>query len=391
MKPVPTEIALLVSCARVYLSSGPPELIKETLGQNLDWTYVLRMARKHRFRGLLYHHLSRTHQGRVPIAVLAGLQERFRENFRENLRLTRELFNLLSLFKSEKIDAVPYKGPALALCLFGNLALREFADLDIVVSAKDAGRAADLLRAGGYEPQFHIGSAQQASFLRHQCEHRFHHRANRIFVDIHWRFAPRYFSFDPGCLQHRIETVSISGQEIRIYSPEDQFLLLSVHGSKHLWQRLLWICDLAQLLKIHSGLDWDGILSRARASGAERMTLLGAFLAHDLLGATLPPEVWKRAHADCFVRMLAERVRNQLGADDQAHPGLLEESLFHLRARERNRDKLRYCFRLAVTPTGIDWSLMQLPAAFSPIYYVMRPLRLAVKHGLRRVHPVSSD
>jgi hypothetical protein len=382
---IPTEMQVLISCARVHLGSGQPEQIKEGLRRKMDWPYLLRMARKHRFRPLLYQHLSRTSPEAVPAAVLSQLQERFHENSRRNLRLTGELFKLLNLFKTEEIDAVPYKGPSLALSFFGSLALREFTDLDIVVSVKDVVRATSLLRASGYEPQFQFGSAQEAAFLHHQCEHRFHHRDKRIYVDIHWRFAPRYFSFDPGSLQDRLQTLSISGQEMQVYSPEDQFLLLSVHGSKHLWQRLLWMCDLAQLVMVQSGLDWDGILSRARQSGVERMTLLGVFLAHDVLGASFPSEVLKRACGDRSVKMLAERVQNLLGVEEDAHPGVLEESLFHLKARERKRDKFQYCFRLAVTPTGIDWSLLRLPAGLSPIYYAIRPLRLAVKHGLRRM------
>jgi hypothetical protein len=379
---IPTEMELLISCARVHLGSGQPEQIKEGLRQKVDWPYLLRLARKHRFRPLLYQHLNRTSAEAVPVAVLSQLQERFQENLRRNLRLTRELFNLLSLFKTEEIHAVPYKGPALALSFFGSLALREFTDLDIVVSATDIVRATSILRASGYQPQFQFGSAQEVSFFHHQCEHRFHHRDKQIYVDIHWRFAPRYFSFEPGPLRDRLQTLSLSGREMQVYSPEDQFLLLSVHASKHLWDRLLWICDLAQLVRVQSGLDWDAILSRARESGAERMTLLGVFLAHDVLGASFPSEVLKRACSDRSVKLLAERVQNQLGMEEDARPGILAESLFHLRARERKRDRFQYCFRLAVTPTGIDWSLLRLPAALSPLYYAIRPLRLAVKHGL---------
>jgi hypothetical protein len=385
MKAIPAEIALLLSCARVHLGTGHRDQVHELVRHPVNWFYLLRMARRHRLRPILYKQLNGNCPDAVPSAVLTELQQGFHESFRRNLRLTRELFSLLELFRTENIEAVPYKGPAIAHGFFGHLALREFTDLDIMVSEKDVPRITGLLRCRGYERQFQFGRAQESAFLRHQCEHRFHHADDDIFVDIHWRFAPRYFCFDPGPLRLRLQELSISGREMPVYSAEDQFLLLSVHGCKHLWQRLLWICDLAQIVEVAGGLDWDSILSRARYSGVERMTLLGVFLAHELFNASFPPEVLRQACRDQTIKLLAETVQNNLTEEAKGtQPGLLAEALFHLNARERKRDRFRYSFRLAVTPTSLDWSLLPLPAGLSFVYYAIRPFRLAVKHALAR-------
>jgi len=62
-----------------------------------------------------------------------------------------------------------------------------------------------------------------------------------------------------------------------------------------------------------------------------------------------------------------------------------ELSPFHLRAQERWRDRLRYCARVALTPTPGDWAWLRLPDALYPLYYVLRPIRLAVKYGARLI------
>jgi len=50
-----------------------------------------------------------------------------------NFFLTKELLELLTLFEAHCIPASPYKGPALAIMAYGNLALRQFSDLNILV------------------------------------------------------------------------------------------------------------------------------------------------------------------------------------------------------------------------------------------------------------------
>jgi hypothetical protein len=61
-------------------------------------------------------------------------------------------------------------------------------------------------------------------------------------------------------------------------------------------------------------------------------------------------------------------------------------SLFHLRLRERKRDRLAYC--LAHLRPGVgDWVSLPLPRGLSFLYYVIRPFRLLGRYGLDRLRP----
>jgi hypothetical protein len=57
----------------------------------------------------------------------------------------------------------------------------------------------------------------------------------------------------------------------------------------------------------------------------------------------------------------------------------------HVRMRERGRDRAALLLRTAFAPTIEDWSSMRLPAALLPLHYVLRPFRLAAKHGGARL------
>jgi hypothetical protein len=129
-------------------------------------------------------------------------------------------------------------------------------------------------------------------------------------------------------------------------------------------------------------MDWGWVMEQAAALGSERMLFLGLFLANDLLGAVLPEDVWQRVRADPAVVSLAGQVRERLFGDAHGQPGDLGRCLFHLKARERLEDRVRYCVRLAVTTTPGDWALVRLPSSLFPFYYVLRPIRLVRRYGL---------
>jgi len=170
-------------------------------------------------------------------------------------------------------------------------------------------------------------------------------------------------------------TDTFEGMQVNALAPEDLLLSLCVHGTKHLWERLSWITDIAQLLEVHPRLNWASLLERARRTGTERMLLLGLFVAHELLGAPLPEQVAARMQTDPEIVPLANRIYAGLfaGADDKG--GMSGYFLFQLKARRRLRDKFNYC-RYVISPTEEDLTMLTLPAPLSFIYYVLRPLRM---------------
>jgi len=342
---------------------------------------------------LLYWHLDATCSDAVPANVFDHLRDHFRANSSRNLFLTGELLRLLNAFEAQEIPAVPYKGPALAAFVYGNLALRKFNDLDILVHPRDVPKAKKALASMGYQAQYRLSRAQEAAFLRSQREQSFRRDDEKSIVDLHWGFAERHFlPLDAERLWERLNPIPLGGNVVSNLSPEDILLILCAHGSKHVWERLKWICDVAQLIRVcQEELGWEQVMARARALGSERMLLLGLFLASDLLGAALPESVSQRVRADPTVKALAERTREQLFRETDRSANLFLEGregapafhTLHLKVRERLRDKIRYGLRKATTLTGEDWELLTLPKVLFPFYYVLRTVRLTGKYGRR--------
>jgi hypothetical protein len=343
----------------------------------LDWEFILSFAGSHSLIPLLYSHLHARAPEKVPPAVYEKLREQFRRISALNVYLSGELRRLLKLFAAHDVDAIPYKGPALAAKAYGNIALRHFGDLDILVRQRDVLRVMNLLIDEGYGLHPPLNGVQQALMLRTQCNLPFTRDAHRLIVEIHWRVSARLFSspLDEDALWENLHTATFEGTQINALAPEDLLLSLCVHGAKHLWERLSWITDIAQLLAVHPDLNWSNLLERAHRTGTERMLLLGLYVAHDLLDAHLPEQVGGRLQADTEIVGLAGQIYARLltGASDAS--GMSGYFIFQLKARRRLRDKFNYC-RYVISPTEEDLTLLKLPAPLSFIYYLLRPLRM---------------
>ena len=83
-----------------------------------------------------------------------------------NLGLTGELMRVLRLFAEHRVLALPFKGPTLAQFAYGDVALREFGDLDLLLQESDFPRARSLLVDQGYRPHYALTPPQEAAYMR---------------------------------------------------------------------------------------------------------------------------------------------------------------------------------------------------------------------------------
>jgi hypothetical protein len=304
-----------------------------------------------------------------------------------NILLMHELQKLIALFAENEVTAVPYKGPALALQLFGNVALRQFSDLDLLVHPRDVLRARDLLLRDGYEPLPPLTEGQQAVLLRTQCNLPFGREQRRMIVELHWKVSAPSFArpFETEDFWSRLVDGKLETTNIKLPATEDLLLALCIHGSKHLWERVAWIADIAGLISSETELNWEGLISRARRTGSERMLLLGLQLAERLLEVNLPDEVKAALKADAKVEFLADGVVRDLFTPDLTPSGISGYFLFQIKARRRLRDKLNY-LRFTFTPNEEDLVRFNLPSSLSFLYYLVRPVRLVVTGGPSHFH-----
>lgn len=372
------EMQLLLCCAHRELGSADRERLDTILRSGPDWERLAALTRRHRMLPLAWQHLQL--EG-VPPATAAWFGHAFVMNAGAMLHLSGELLQIVQLFKQHGIVAVPYKGPALGAHLYGNVALRQAGDLDILVKRDDVMRARALLIERGYAPR-HDLTRGGAGFMRQSRYSEEFHRKNGLQVELHWAFTNGDIALplDLEALEPRLATMKLGGHEVPVFDREDLLLILCVHGCKHRWDHLEWICGVAELLRTSAGvLDWDALVRRSSSLGIRRMLLLGVLVAHELLDAPVPPSILALARADRAVFSLAAEVPTLLVNESVTGGSAagLSTDIFRFRLRERHRDRIRFLWYRATTPSRPEsWSAVAVGRRWLPLHGVLRPFRV---------------
>ena len=368
------ERELLLCCAR---TNAPRERIRSILNEaQIDWEYFFLVARRHAVVPLVYRQLKDV----APPDKLQQFKKHSLENSARNIVLAAELCRVIKLFAEAGIEAIPYKGPILSLFAYGDLALRRFVDLDVIVRKHNVARARDVLLADNYALTKPLTVEQQDLLLRTQHNLQFTKDNRRLIVELHWEVAPHLFasSVQTETLWQHLVPFEFNGMQMKTLSADDLLFSLCVHGSRHLWERLGWICDVAELISRHD-LNWATLLDRAAKADSERMFLLGLHLAETLLDAPLPLVVKRRCDADKRLTRLAANIVEHLFNGPEHVPATPREIFkYNLGVRTSLSARARYLVHM-LQPTDSDVSRRSLPAGLHFAYYVMRPFRLMFK------------
>jgi hypothetical protein len=379
--PAHIPVTLLFASARLASDNGIGMDVAGIVEEESVWDRLLAMSASHGMRPLLYRFLSGVNGNAFPDHVTSVLQEFTQRNLRKNLRMTGELVVLLRLFAEHGLNVIPFKGPTLAALAYGDLGLREFVDLDMLIARPDFMRAQELLIARGYQPEVLLNGSQAESFAEACNVMAFWHAEKQISVELHWELSPKHlpFSLDPEWLRERMTPSHPGGQMVMTLSPEDLLVYLCAHGAKHVWERLIWIVDIAGLINRHPDLDWRGVYDLAARQRCERVLFLGLRLARDVTGVSAPAEIEMLMERDLESGRLAAKVIEQFLSSSNSQPSQSAESLFILRLQRRWPDKIRSFARMAITPSVADWLSFPNLRRFSWAYPLLRPLRLMRK------------
>lgn len=388
------EAQLLLSCARSRMDGASAAGARAALARGIQWEQLLRTAELQGVAPLLHANLDRLFPGQIPSPHAERLRQACRGVARRNLSLVAELRRLLQQFEGRCIPAIPFKGPMLATSAYGSLTLRRFRDLDVLVRERDGDAARRLLAELGYVLGYHVRGQ----------EYHFVDEGRQVMVDLHQRIASSYFPVpaDFDVIWGRSRPVSLGGWMVRGMAPEDTAFGLCVHLAKDYctWkERLSQLCDLAELMTTEPALPWDRVLDHARATGGERIVLLALWLTRELLGTSLPDAAVARLASDPKVpplgTLIRERLLRQLDGSLDYIPyereAPVEDFRLYLAIRERPGDRIRLVRDFIgtrvgrlVTPTELDHRFLPLPGGLSPLYYLIRPIRVA-RDRLRRV------
>jgi hypothetical protein len=369
---------LLAAC-----SALPPQekrvVLEPLLKAPLRWQPLFELADNHGVQPLLHQALSGLDHA-VPAAELLRLRQAFQTNLHKSLLLSRELIRIVDHLATRGLDAMPYKGVALAEVLYGDIALRQSGDIDLLIRPRDVPRIRDAVRELGYTAHTTLTAPQERAYLKSGYEYAFDGAAGPNLLELQWAILPRFYSVDFSLEEsfQRAATLTVAGHPMRTPSREDLFLVLCVHAAKHVWGRMVWLCDIAQLMNAPD-LNWKWIGAQAKGLGIVRILRVSMLAAKGLLRATIPAEAEQSLPADAESATLAEEIQRHIVSDSSYNTESSAYFLLMMRLRERRADRWRFAQRLVLTPGPGEWNAVQLPRLLFPLYRVVRLSRLAAR------------
>jgi hypothetical protein len=372
------EAQLVLRCASVSVTGAGDTSIRRLLDGRIDWEVLMRFATRHAVLPLVYERLSSLLDDAACDEFARDMRRRFQGNAMRNRFLGRELVRLTSSFDRADIGTVAFKGPALAVSAYGSIGMRQFVDLDLLVRQAQVEEAIGVLLDEGYLAPSGYGVREIR--CRGAFETSMVKPATGVSIDLHWRLAEPYFplSMDDEDLWRRVMRVEIEGGGVDTLSFDDHLLYLCGHGARHGWETLGGVCDIATLTRA-APIDWDRVEAISERAHSRRVLLLGVLLAHDLMEAQVPGRLLDAAWHERSVISAARTFVSYAMDTAAAGPGIYQRWSIPVRMIERPAARIRYIVSRGLFPSAEDRGFLYLPQALASLYYLVRPMRIALK------------
>lgn len=367
-----TEARFLLAASRVALDDEAQAALLSGIG-DLDWGALVRLAHGHGVTALLCRSLLALRPGVVPDDMLSASRALLEQRRADNAALLEQLVGILSNLRRAGVDAIPFKGPMLALRAYGDLGLRSFADLDFLIRPSKIQACMDCLGELGYRQTDRLTPRQWRAFYSYCGQ-------DILFgpgapVEPHWEFAPRTLSIDIDypALWSRARLRAQDGTEVLAMAPEDELTSLCLHGAKERWTRLKWVADVAEFVRQQPDLDWDAVVTRSQEQGVQRIVGLGLSLGRGLLGMPLPANVGQWMEKDGFAADWGRRLVQGFFGPRETTASIFELSRFHWDLRERLPDRFRYACRTLTQPRLQHFGSIAIPDG---VFFLYVPYKL---------------
>jgi hypothetical protein len=369
------ELRLLFVCARLQ-----PDLarVRECAAAPLDWGRTAAAADYHGLTPLLLRNLKAANAS-VPEDALRNMERSAAAILRNNLFLTSEMLRVTAALKESGIEAVPLKGAVLAQSLYRDLGLRPFSDIDLLLRRENIAAAETILKTFGYAPEFTIPTQHRERWLAHQCEVTCR-RGETSRLELHWDISHPHFALDTGVenFWSRLASVKIGDASLPNLGDSDLLFTLIVHGTRHAWSRLMWLVDIAELLRTQPKIDWNAFVRNANERGAARLLATALILSRRVFDLSISDRALQAVYSDRAAAALAEGVlrhwENSMTREDLSdlEPSPLWRHRWIMQSRERRVQRWRYAYSVLTMVGEEEFEAAQLPRTLSSLYTPLR-------------------
>ena len=367
--------------------------IQDCVGSITDFQHFTELASRHGVFPLVFRSLYAHASNLIDPEIIQNMKQSNLRLVGLNMLMSAALIKILNLLEQHSILAIPFKGPVLAQLAYGDIALRQFGDLDILVQEENLYRSGELLEQAGYEPMATINYLRNPAKMYVEKNFEFYNRKNGVKLEVHWRLTNRIFStnIEPGIIRGDLQKVQLFKQQVKTMSVQYLLLYLCAHGAYHMWERVEWVVDIDRLLTAHTDLDWKSLLQKAKNTRSETTLLLGLVLTNYLLGTPIPTEINHSIEQNSVVKKLLNQsiqgIKDRsLYRDFTSNSKNYEMFRFNLALQDGRAAKLSFLMQTLFHWSDRDVMVINLPRPLFFLYFPIRIVRITLKYIATPVH-----
>lgn len=381
----------IIACCQSKPTQKDIDLICSYLSQITNYESLITAASQHGVLPLVYKTLKKLSESNSSLLtphsslenILTELKAHYMSISRRNMLMSAELLRIMKLLEANNIEALAFKGPALAQMAYGNITMRQFGDLDVLIKKEDIYRVDRLLQPEGYERLLVLTPVQEKIWIRYAHDLGLVHREKGTHFEMHWSLMDEDYpmQLDLDSYREEKQMVEINGREIPAFSTENLLVYLSIHGSKHLWERIEWIKNIDLLIR-REEINWEKVIKLSEGTGFERMIYLGLSLGSELFGSPLPADIRTRIRRTPQIDTLSRFILESWHTPKST----FAKTAAMLRLFPGLKERLLYLHKIILKPSFNEYWFIDLPKGMYWAYYLVRPYLLLKKYLSKEDH-----
>lgn len=347
----------------------------------------------------------RNHPKMIEIRLLSKMQRM------QSQSRIRALAQIAEAFQAANLPMLSFKGPILAMELYGDPEMRHSCDLDILVDERNMARACKCLQELGYVRKRSVWEqTPKRRALRRRRDEQMHEifRRDGVTVELHWRICYRFeVAFEALWKERR--RCSLLGQPVDALGASENLCYLVTHGAGHGFRQLRWLLEIEALLK-KQDFQISEIYVQMKKRGVASLLLETLLLLYRLPCFETPKTICLRDGAETAVEFRkdgrrtvvewrADVEKDMIGAQrlvkvaasllrrnnpEEGFDGRIYKHLLPTRGR-----RPAFLLRL-LEPREVELEWIDLPDRLFFLYYVLRPVHFLMRVGKIKRNPAST-
>jgi hypothetical protein len=294
--------------------------------------------------------------------------------------LTSELINIMKLLEENNIKAIAFKGPTLSQLAYGDITLRQYVDLDILIEKDNLEKAYSLFCKSSYNTEIDRSFLLNKLYIDKNSDIQFLNEKKSILVELHWKlFREQFYSNRSDYYIKNSNSLNLNNHSTNIFSNEILLIYLCMHGSKHCWERIEWIADIDRLIRIDNNLDWDFISKYSKIELSFIMVNLGLSLSKKIF-ATPIPIIINNNYGNIDFLINTVFLNYKIKINDGELKNNLKSFKFHFYLNDTNILKIKFLVRTFISLKVEDILYFNISKRYHIFYYILRPIRLIKKY-----------